>query len=275
MKKIILSLSSLCILFYIVFMPQDKVISNSTTPLSGHTNALGQPSCGKSACHNVATIADSTKLVIDIVGAGGSYMPTTDYIINISVVSDGHLRGGFQMMAVDSMGNSVGTFTASGLPNGTQLATVGSKTYIEHKNMSSIATISGVTTWSMLWMSPTAGTGDVTFYAIGVAANNNGNSSGDQVFSNNRTLTENLGSSIIESHSILKLYPNPSIDYITITNNQNKMNVMIMDQNAKMVTQAIIDANNDRIYIGDLPVGIYYIKAINESYIFYSQFLKQ
>jgi hypothetical protein len=52
------------------------------------------------------------------------------------------------------------------------------------------STISGTITWNFQWTAPAAGTGPVTFYVASNAANNNGSTSGDEIYTDSYTLLE-------------------------------------------------------------------------------------
>ena len=65
----------------------------------------------------------------------------------------------------------------------------------------------------------------------------------------------------IKSYSIL---PNPVIDYLHIINSENdhKFLYNIIDINGKIVKQG--NSTNSKIYLGDLEMGIYFIKHDNQ-----------
>ena len=65
----------------------------------------------------------------------------------------------------------------------------------------------------------------------------------------------------MKSYSIL---PNPVIDYLNIINSENDQKFLyyIIDTNGKVVKQG--NVSNSKIYLGDLEMGIYFIKHHNQ-----------
>lgn len=91
-------------------------------------------------------------------------------------------RFGMQATAVTGDGNNAGTFSQ---PSGnTQLESVGGRHIFEHNAPSSDAV------FEVLWTAPAAGSGPVTVYASGIAANGNGGTGGDQYGGGSATFGE-------------------------------------------------------------------------------------
>ena len=74
-------------------------------------------------------------------------------------------------------------------------------------------------TWTFDWMAPAVGTGDVTFYGAFNAANGNGKTSGDVIYTTNSTFMEHtVGVDEMANQDFeINLYPNPFTDYIRIS----------------------------------------------------------
>jgi hypothetical protein len=81
-----------------------------------------------------------------------------------------------------------------------------------------------VATWDVRWIPPDEGAGPVTFYAAGNAANNNGTSSDDQIYTTTAEVDQGDASTALDdatapAHFTLhSVYPNPArtearIDY--------------------------------------------------------------
>lgn len=97
---------------------------------------------------------------------------------------------GFQGGALTSTNAAGGAFSAPSA--NAQLVTISGRPYFEHDNGASATGVFQAT-----WTAPTAFTGNVTFYGIGLAVNGNGGTSGDQVTTPiSMTLTEDQPTTI-------------------------------------------------------------------------------
>ena len=152
--------------------------TKSATPPLKKTGAPGHSKC--SECHDG--------------GAGGSvsitfgngdthYVAGQTYEMQVTVTSTTMVRFGFEMICFDAAKKPVGTWVATG--SNTQV--IGSGSYIAHQDA-----LVGTSphTFNFQWIAPPEGTGTVTFYVGGVAANNNDSSTGDGGYTKSKTITE-------------------------------------------------------------------------------------
>ncbi|MFT6924370.1 MAG: hypothetical protein ACJA1C_003392 [Crocinitomicaceae bacterium] len=101
-----------------------------------------------------------------------SYVPGTTYEMTYQVTGNASAYG-FQGGALTSANAAGGSFSS---PFGAQLVTISGRPYIEH-----VGGPSATGTFQALWTAPASGSGDVTFYGIGLAVNQNGGTSGDNI----------------------------------------------------------------------------------------------
>ncbi|MDG1428346.1 MAG: T9SS type A sorting domain-containing protein [Crocinitomicaceae bacterium] len=152
-------------------------------PFSGGagTGGLGDRTGGPlssatcSQCHSGGTFNVSVSLdVFDPVSGMSvtSYVPGNIYQITFSVSGNASAYG-FQGTALTSVNGAGGSFSS---PSGAQLVTISGRPYIEHVGGPSA---SGV--FQTDWTAPVAGSGTIMFYGIGLAVNQNGGTSGDNV----------------------------------------------------------------------------------------------
>lgn len=99
------------------------------------------------------------------------------------------MRWGFELVALDDSNNQAGTITITDTTN-TQSSVTGGKTYVKHTSTGTYPGTPNSGTWSFDW-TPNAGYGDVTFYAAGNAANNNGSTSGDLISTTSEVVPHN------------------------------------------------------------------------------------
>jgi Secretion system C-terminal sorting domain len=107
------------------------------------------------------------------------YTPGETYSIQVSLSDPGQQRWGFQITAVDVTGGFAGTFVITDAVN-TQL---NAGTYVNHTTAGTNNGDPSGNSWSFDWTAPAAGSGDVTFYLAGNAANGNFNNQGDYIYS--------------------------------------------------------------------------------------------
>lgn len=107
------------------------------------------------------------------------------------------------------------------------------------------------------WVAPSAGEGDVTFYAAVNAANNNGSPSGDVINTGSTTVSEdNSAPSSIETlvHSKLVAFPNPAIDRVRLS---EMADIRLFDLNGKLILSG---EQRDGFDVSSLESGIYLLE---------------
>ncbi len=119
-------------------------------------------------------------------------------------------RWGFELTFIDDAGDAAGTL--SSIDGNTQVSSAGGRDYGKHTSAGTNPGQTEFNSWMMNWTAPAAGTGDVFIYAMGNAANGNGSSSGDYIYSADAFLEEETTSGVDPFASFAFLnpnYPNP------------------------------------------------------------------
>lgn len=146
----------------------------SSNPPGARTGAPGEANC--TMCHSGEVM--SAAGVVDFTLSGGpSYTPGSSYPITISTV--GGAKNGFELTILDASNNQVGSFTAG---EHSSVTVEGGKEYIRH------SASDGVTAWNFEWTAPDVESGELTAYYIMNKSNNNGSTSGDEIFVGNVTI---------------------------------------------------------------------------------------
>ena len=162
------------------------LLGNSNNPPNGRTGAPGDQLC--SSCHSSGSMNGN----ISLSGLPASIQPNTTYALTLtSTVTTGSAStAGFQIVALNSNNQNAGDMIPTGPEVGTN--TSGGREYMEQRGDKSIS--GGQVSWTFDWESPATatGSGDITFYASSVLANNNGSTSGDRGI--NTSFTTNLSS---------------------------------------------------------------------------------
>lgn len=217
-------------------------MTNDTQPPPGNSNdPPGNGSCAKTGCHSDNGLQSGTGKVFVTIGpdaanqspiSASTYTPGTTYTMQVDIQNTTGVVFGFQMIGLDNSNAQAGTFTVTNSTN-TSLLTLGGsgKSYIGHK------TSNATKTWTFQWTAPSSNVGPVTFFAIGNAANGNGNRSGDNIYALNETLSPATG---IASASIkpLTVAPNPVQDQVRVEwegSGKGHSSVLLTDLNGKIV----------------------------------------
>jgi hypothetical protein len=162
----------------------EKTRASAFGPSASHTNAPGEDTCA--ACHS-DFVVNSGPGNVTISGIPANYMPNQQFQITVRANEVGATIYGFQMTAIDSQGRQAGTYT---LPtqNPARLQTINGivggnvREYIQHTADGIIPAQFDFNTWTFTWTAPSARVGKISFYAASNAANSDGNTSGDHIY---------------------------------------------------------------------------------------------
>jgi hypothetical protein len=188
-KKIVLSLAVIVPIFIMAFAER-----SSTGAPASHTGAPGEQTCATSGCHDDNALnSGAAKLTIDI-GSGGitKYVAGQTYPVKVSIADADASRFGFQIVALDQSTGNAGTFTITDavrtqfMINQHELA---DRNYVTYTFSGTDAASNGTTEWIVNWTAPATTSGNITFYAAAVSANDDGTDKGDVVYTTNNTLT--------------------------------------------------------------------------------------
>ncbi|MDQ2747079.1 MAG: FG-GAP-like repeat-containing protein [Acidobacteriota bacterium] len=163
----------------------EKVSASAYGPTASRTNAPGETNCR--ACHSDYALNSGTG-GITISGLPANYLPNQQIPITVTTSQEDGVNYGFQMTAIDANGKRVGTYTLPPSPPLQQLQLItGSiggnmRTYIEHTSDGIIPTVAGSKSWTFNWTTPAQRVGKVSFYAAGNAANSDGGTGGDYIY---------------------------------------------------------------------------------------------
>ncbi len=147
----------------------------SPGPPLGFTGAPGEGNC--TGCHYTYPV-NSGAGKVEITGLPASYNPGQSYQVTVTVSHPTARAWGFELTALDPNGTSstVGALTPSSATTTLKRDSNASgqqRTYLSHNGEAGIAAGKTVSnSWSFTWTAPAMNVGDVTFYAVGNAANN-------------------------------------------------------------------------------------------------------
>ena len=169
--------------------------SRTGAPAFGASIPVEQ-TCATSGCHSGTSNLNDGQADFKIT-APASYVPGQTYTITVSLKRGSSMpAAGFQLTALDSAGNSVGTladFIENSMTTAINQGTVGavSRSYISHRTSAYPSAVagSGQADWLLKWTAPATRMGKITFYAAGNAANGNGGPSLDFIYTTSAAMT--------------------------------------------------------------------------------------
>jgi hypothetical protein len=212
-KRILLSIFSVALVFILTSGIEDD------NGIAGRTGSPGEVTC-VNGCHSSYALnsgSGSVALTSDIVN--NEYVPDQVYNMQLTVSQAGDSLFGLGLEALTSTNANAGTLTV-GTGTVVKTATISgvSRRSITHARNGGTGTVDSHT-FNFTWKAPATGTGNVTFYFAGVAANNNGRNSLDYVYNGSQTFTEYVVPSgindVATSVKALSVYPNPVTDKFT------------------------------------------------------------
>ena len=190
--------------------------SRSSGASAGVSGAPGDRTCASAGCHGDFELNSGTGSVT-IEGPSEGYVAGAAYEFEVRV--DNTTPGspapnqGFLVTARDEAGDPVGEFELVDAAL-TKFAAGGGTRYVTHTS----AGIS-VSAWRVRWLAPNDAPARVTFYAAGNAANGNGASSGDFIYTTSQTLglATNVEDGVPEVVVLVAVWPNPTRGAATLS----------------------------------------------------------
>jgi len=180
---------------------------------AGYTNSPGESNCTV-GCHSTFALnsgSGSVSVTSNI--PSWEYTPGQSYSISLTVAHTGRSLFGLGFEALTSTNANAGTLTAG---TGSQIKTKTVSGVSRRNIVHQLGGGSGTTdshTFTFSWLAPTAGTGNVTFYYAGVAADGSNGNKQDYVYTGSQVVTEFVAPSgvheLVNGVNDVRIYPNP------------------------------------------------------------------
>lgn len=236
------------------------------------SGAPGEGSCA--ACHTGTVNPDnlgSINIWINGNNSNGSYIPDSTYNIEVISAHPGTNKFGFALNARYQGQEFVnaGTFLYDGD------SSILVSDYVTHTKYSH--TGNTLKTWKFKWKAPTNSLGQkITFYAAGVMANNDSNSTGDKVYTDSISLVSNT-SNIYESvkKAAIKVVKR-EFDWV-ITSSDPIQEIKLYTLNGQEVSSHFTKISNDTysLQVNSKEIGINLLKVQTEQGIWTGKLLNQ
>jgi len=210
----------------------------------GYTNSPGEGNC--TSCHTGTINSGPGSISITSTPSLASgYVPGTTYSVTCNVsessTTNSHLFGfGFEaLLASGANGGNLAITNATRTK--LQTKTVGSNVRNNVVHTGASNTGPNTVPFTFNWTAPAAGSGTVTFYTCGIAANASGDESGDHAYKTSLSVPENTTSvsEIAENDDRLSVYPNPASEKLNIQyklNSASKVKIRIFNLNGQEIS---------------------------------------
>ncbi len=215
-------------------------------PPDGKTGAPGEGTCHD--CHGSFPLNSGDGLLnIDVPPV---FEPGETYAITVTLADDGQIRWGFEITPL-----GVGSCTITD-PTNTQLSISGGNSYVKQTSAGTHNGSAGPVSWSFDWTAPVDAPAEVVFYAAGNAANGNGGTSGDYIY----TTLEAVASSAVEDE-MPALRISPSLETAPNPFRYSTVIACYLPRDAQVVLE-VFDVNGglvQQLATGDLPAGVHHV----------------
>jgi len=246
----------------VAFLSLSHVLRSSGSP-GGKTGSPGDNLATCTQCHGGGKATDVAGWIstdIPVVG----YRPGKQYTVTVRGERASAIMIGFELTAETASRAKTGGFSTGG-SNQMQLLSNGNA--LTHTSQGTSAT-GGVKTWNAKWTAPVKGTGDVTFYAAVNAANGDGGTGGDVIYSTNLKVKEQdlSGTDPLEYQPAIKLYPNPAVNTVNLEisgMDAEEYDFQIYTINGRAVLSKTISGSGQ----GNNPIEISVDKLANGTYL--------
>lgn len=227
----------------------------------GKTGSPGDNGATCTQCHSGTANPQEGWITSDIPELG--YVVGETYTITATGTHTGVGVFGFELTAEDESGSKVGSFSV--INNETQLSNGGAS--VTHTS-AGINPNGDSKTWTMEWTAPDSDLGVITFYAAINAANDNGSTSGDIIYTSMMSVDKSsvgIGEELAVAD--FTFGPNPSFGSVQLSHPYDAAKVSIFDISGKTVLSIENYTSGNTIDLGNMNSGIYFIQLQHENAI--------
>lgn len=174
----------------LVLVTAGLTVGFSGGPPDSHTGAPGENNCR--ACHG-SFVLNASGGSIAIAASAPIYNPGDTLVIDVDLERAGKTAWGFESTVLRTSNNTdVGTMLVT-MAAHTQKSVSFSRQYIKHTFVGTYGGTPNVSPgWQYRWVAPAVGAGNVRFYVAGNAANNDGTSLTDHIYTTSVLVQQNV-----------------------------------------------------------------------------------
>ena len=226
-------------LFSILLCWATLVYAFSSSPPPGNTGAPIPGTIPEGTCASCHRGSNNPPGSVKITGLPQNYTAGTRYSLTVTVAESGKMRWGFQITAIRDDGSAAGTFmvTDSGrtqMVNGS--AGGRTRNYVQHTFNGTQRGTRDTASFTLDWVAPSSDLGRITFYAAGNAANNDGSSSGDNIYLTSNAITSGVSAN-----------PAPTLSNINPNRGASSGGTEVVINGTNFVTGATVTIDTTRV----------------------------
>lgn len=247
----------------------------------GYTNSPSDNrACNVTGCHNGSLNTGPGTVEITSTIPPDGYKAGVRYSVTAKITQSGRTKFGFQLTAEDNSNQKVGRFLAGAETRAP------SDFFVTHGTSAASSTGSGTKSWTFNWDAPNqSGSGVITFYAAFNGANNNGSSSGDNIYSTSLIVSENILSNVQETNNstLIQLFPNPTENEVHLqligAEVNGPISYSVYDNQGKVVLNGIINQKNEGyekiVELSNILPGVYQVLFSGKDFHHTSKLIKR
>lgn len=248
---------------------------NTGAPGDQLTNG-GQPwTC--QTCHNSAAIQVTQTFELtddagnDVFATGYTPGETYNAKLTVNAAVGTPVLYGFQILCLNAGQDMNGPEASNWTPVSNNVAVRAAantnRTYVEH------ATASASNEFTMTWVAPSAGSGEVTFYVVSNGTNDNNATSGDGATSGKFSLTEDGTSSAkhLKLSVAMNLFPNPVASQLSVninTDDSGMYDWSVIDVQGRTIQNGQFDLSQGEtiqsVNLSEVAAGLYQFQLRKE-----------
>jgi hypothetical protein len=226
------------------------ILNNGGSPGRKTGSPLDGSTCAQ--CHS-SELTEVSWISTNIPETG--WIPGETYTITLSAEHESAAKIGFEITA-ENEEEKKGTFN---ITDNDRTRTLIQAKAATHKSTGNTPE-DGQITWEIEWVAPESDAGDIGFYAAFNAADGNGSTSGDEIFTSSVSFIQNPESTGLNENSLpdITVYPNPVTDFITVKSRYEISEINIYTQSGKKVlSNSIMKKYENTINTEMLQKGMY------------------
>ena len=177
----------------------------SSGPPDARTGAPGEGVC--TDCHLSFPLNSGRGQLSLLDGPTEGYEPGQTYRLRVSLSDPDAVRWGFELTSLDASNAPAGDLVSVDGNTQTSTALTG-REYVKHTTIGTANGQSGSNEWSFDWVAPAEGTGAVTLWFAGNAANGNFFNTGDRIYATSVSFDEAAATSAPPATAGARLLPN-------------------------------------------------------------------
>ena len=177
-------------LFAIYCLNGSRAVAFRGGPEPARTGAPGELTCNMAGCHNSFT-TNSGNGTLSLTGLPATYTPNQEINLTVTMNQANRALYGFELTAIDDQGRRAGELIVTDTSRTQRITGVvggNLREYLTHNFEGSSPNGTNQGSWNFRWKAPAQSVGRVTFYVAGNAANNDGTSFNDFIYTISRSI---------------------------------------------------------------------------------------